>query len=132
MSKRKKREGIYKRKRSQFWWCTYVDSSGKRVRRPTGTASKREAIALRTKWLAEEWSKTAHDIQPDRAFGQLAIMYLQGTKDIKCSHTTDIKRMKALRKFFPVNLLMNNLTSDDVRGYIAYRLQKGIENKTIK
>jgi integrase len=26
---------------------------------------------------------------------------------------------------------MNNLTSDDVRGYIAHRLQKGIENKTI-
>ena len=131
MSKRKKRDGIVRRKASQFWWCTYVDSSGKRVRRSTGTTSKREAIAIRNKWLAEEWNKQAHDIQPDRSFGQLAVMYLQGTKDIKRSHGTDIKRMKALRKFFPVNLLMNNLTSDDVRGYIAHRLQKGIENKTI-
>ena len=51
--------------------------------------------------------------------------------DVKRSTGTDKQRFKALAEFFPEALLMNTLCSADVLGYIAYRQDTGISNKTI-
>ena len=131
MRKRKKKEGVYLDCKSKHWQCSYSDASGKRIRRTTGTTNKREAINLRNKWATEAWNKQVRGVEPDRSFGQVALLYLQGTKKIKRSHSTDVKKMRPLAKFFPEGLLMNTLTGKDVRAYIGHRLNGGVGNNTI-
>ena len=128
---RKKKEGVYRRKGSRYWWASYTETSGRRVQRSTGTTTKREALALRNKWKSEVWNQTAREIEPNRTFEQLVVLYLRGTIDVKRSTDTDKQRFKALAEFFPEALLMNMLCSADVLGYISYRQDTGISNKTI-
>ena len=128
---RKKKEGVYRRKGSKYWWASYTETSGRRVQRSTGTTTKREALALRSMWKTEVWNQTARKIEPDRTFEQLVVLYLRGTMDVKRSTDTDKQRFKALAEFFPEALMMNTLCSADVLGYITYRQCKGISNKTI-
>ena len=131
MPKRKKKEGVYQRPDSDVWWCTYPDASGQRIRRSTGTTNKREAMNLKNKLVTDEWNKQVRGIEPDRSFDQVALLYLQGTREIKRSYATDERRMRPLRKFFPERLLMNTLSGQDVRAYIAYRRASGVGNNTI-
>lgn len=131
MRKRKKKEGVYLDCKSKHWQCSYSDASGKRIRRTTGTTNKREAINLRNKWATEAWNKQIRGVEPDRSFEQVALLYLRGTKKIKRSHSTDVKKMRPLAKFFPEGLLMNTLARKDLRAYIAHRLEGGVCNNTI-
>lgn len=131
MHKRKKKEGVYQRPDSDVWWCTYPDASGQRIRRSTGTTNKREAINLKNKLVTDEWNKQARGIEPNRSFGQVALLYLQGTREIKRSHATDVRKMRPLRNFFPEGLLMNILSGKDVRLYCIDRQQSGVCNNTI-
>ncbi len=128
---RKKKEGVYRRKGSKYWWASYTETSGRRVQRSTGTTTKREALALCNKWKTDVWNQTARQIEPNRTFEQLVVLYLRGTMDVKRSTDTDKQRFKALAEFFPEALLMNTLCSADVLGYIACRQDTGISNKTI-
>ena len=55
-------DGVYKQKwekrgkvyEGKFWWASFKNSSGERVRKSTRTTSREEAIALRNKWISEE------------------------------------------------------------------------------
>ena len=130
-SARSKREGVYKRGDSKYYWVSYTDSSGKRVQKSSGTTVKREATNLLNKLKADEWSKSARGIEPNRTFEQLGLMYLAGTENTKRSHATDIKRFRALAGFFEEEMLINSLDGPKVREYSTHRLGQGIANTTI-
>jgi len=131
MQQRKKKEGIYQRKRSPYWWVSYSGASGRRIQRSTGTTNKKDAINIRNRWLADEWTRQVQEIEPDRTFEQLVVLYLQGTADTKRSSDTDKKRFRCWAEYLPEGYLMNALSGTDVLGYIAHRQQKGVSNKTI-
>ena len=131
MSKRKKRDGIYKQKKSKFWWASFKNSSGERVRKPTGTTSRKEAIALRNKWVSEVWSNEVHGVSEERTFAQVIATYLRDTAEDKRSSSTDRKKAKQLCRFFKQNLIMNNLPVEVVNDYIHFRKEDGVLNKTI-
>ena len=131
MHKRKKKEGVYRDKRSKYWSASFTDESGTRVRRSTGTTDKRAAVRLRGKWEAEAWDKRVRGVEPDRSFEQVVVLYLNDTQDVKRSTATDRMRAKALAGYFPEGTLMNDLSSADVLGYVEYRQKDGIANKTI-
>ncbi len=63
----------YKRKRkgstSKFWWVSFTDANGKRIRVSTGTTQKKEAVALESKWKTEAFRGKAWGDQPDRSLG---------------------------------------------------------------
>jgi len=131
MDNRKQKETVYKRPTCQYWYASYTDSGGRRVRRSTGTASKTEAVKVRAKWVAEIWNQDVRGIQPDQWFARVMALYLKGTAKVKRSSGTDMQRVKALREFFKDGLLMKSLCSQDVRNYIADRHAKGITNKSV-
>ena len=91
MHKRKKKEGVRRRKGSRYWWASYSDASGKRVEKSTGTTNKREAIAVRNKMQTEEWNKKVHGVEPDRSFEQLA----HGPMEISTSGNIRLTRCTA-------------------------------------
>ena len=90
----------YKQRRSPFWWTSYEDADGKRVRRSLGTSNRKEAEALEAKWRLEAYVAVAFDEQPDRNFDDLMLDYLTAVKDTKRSYDRDVRCVKQLRKVF--------------------------------
>ena len=136
MSKRKQRnvrDGIYERARSSYYWASYIDAGGQRVRRSTGIRKsiegRKEAEALLAKWRLETHRAKQWDERPPRAFDELMVAYLKATSD-KRSHDKDLQRTRTLRSFFGGQVI-NELNPADIRSYIVKRRQDGISPSTI-
>ena len=123
---RKKKEGVYRRKGSRYWWASYTEASGRRVQRSTGTTTKKEALALRNKWKSEVWNQTAREIEPNRTFEQLVVLYLRGTIDVKRRTDTDKQRFKVLAEFFKELSLLSSAIK-----WAKQRLDWGLPNPVV-
>lgn len=120
----------YQREDSDVWWVSYTDTSGKRVRRTTGTTDRKEAQALEAKWKLETHQSRQWDKQPSRTFDELMLAYLRETQGGKRSHDRDLNSTKRLKPFFTGRDL-GTLKRPDVRVYIAKRKADGVQPGTI-
>lgn len=131
MPKRKRdNDGLYRRGDSPFWWASYTDPGGKRTRRSTGTANRREAEALLAKWRVETHRRVHWNEQPSRTFDELMLAYLRATEGEKRAAERDRYSAKRLYPFFTGRELQT-LAAIDVRGYIEHRRDAGAGNGTI-
>lgn len=120
----------YKRKDSQIWWASYVDQSGKRVRRATGTTDRKEAEALEHKWKLEAYRAQQWDEQPERTFDELILNYLKETQDKKRSAERDRYSTKPLYRMFSGKSLVS-ITPDTISDYKRVRTNEGVKDSTI-
>jgi integrase len=109
----------FKRYDSQVWWVSFTCSDGSRIRRSTGTTSKKEAEALELKWKLEVFQEKQWEKQPDRLFEELLVAYLHAHQDKK-SAGRDISAAKHLRRVFEGKILAS-FCAQDVRAYIECR-----------
>ena len=119
----------YKREDSPIWWASYTESSGKRIRRSTGTEDHKEAKALESKWrheahLEKEWEKA-----PARTFDELMLAYLNAHTS-KRSAQDDIERTRKLLLSF-AGRDMATIAGPDIYVYATKRRADGISGSTI-
>lgn len=120
----------YRRKKSTFWWVNYIDASGKRTRRSTGTSDRKEAEALEAKWKLEAYQGKQWGAQPSRTFDELMLAYLSATKRDKRSAERDRFSAKRLYAVFSGREL-SGLKAADVRSYMEGRRAGGVGPGTI-
>jgi integrase len=120
----------YQREDSPVWWVSYTDSSGKRVRRTTGTTDRKEADALEAKWKLEAHQIRQWDKPPTRSFDELMLEYLRATQNDKRSHDRDLNSAKRLKPFF-TGYELGTLKRSQVRAYIEKRKADGVQPGTI-
>ena len=120
----------YKRKKSPYWWASFIDANGKRVRCSTGTTERKEAQALEAKWKAEAFNCQAWGNEPGHTFEELMVGYLKETGLEKRSAKADRSRTKNLREYLG-SMLVNDLRPLHIRGYIQHRRKKEISDSTI-
>jgi integrase len=133
MPKRKRsrdQDGLYRRKDSPWWWASYVDGSGRRTRRSTGTADRKEAETLPAKWKLEAHREKHWGEQPSRTFDELMLAYLDGPGADKRSAERDRHSAKRLYPFFTCREL-HTLTASDIRAYIDTRKEDGVGPGTV-
>lgn len=127
-------DGIYERPDSPYYWATYVNAGGRRVRRSTGIRTsaegRREAEALLAKWKLETHKVRQWDEPPQRRFVELMLGYLQATGDRKRRSETDRFRARALRRHF-AGKQINTLSRVDVSRYRIARREEGVTDSTI-
>jgi integrase len=131
-SKRKSRDqdGLYRRTDSPYWWASYTDAGGRRTRRSTGTADRKEADALLAKWRLESHRGCQWGEQPTRNFDEPMLAYLEGPAAEKRSRERDMYSAKRLYPTFTGRELQT-LCPKDVRDYIGERRKAGAEPGTI-
>lgn len=112
----------YRQKHSRFWYASYIDARGKRVRRSTGTADYREAAALEGKWRAEVHRQAKWGESPRYTFDELIVAYLKATPNKK-STERDAYSIKALRPFFSGRIIAD-LAAEDIAAYKERRMQE--------
>lgn len=120
----------YRRKDSAVYWVSYIEASGERVRRSTGTEDRREAEALEAKWKLEAHQQRNWGAAPSFTFDDLMLRYLQATKEEKRSSERDKTSAKHLYKVFS-GFELRALTAAQVRGYINHRKAEGVKSSTI-
>ena len=100
----------YKRKqkgsKSRFWWVSFTDANGKRIRVSTGTTQKREAVALEAKWKAEkpmnDWKDTMNESDSSMIPRSLEdVLDMVGTTDLAEQTLDKYNSKKALRATKP-------------------------------
>ena len=120
----------YRRKDSAVWWASYVDASGQRVRRATGTTNQKEAKALEAKWKLEAFRTGQWGEEPSRSFSELMVPYLKAKSTKKRSHERERYLVARLREFFGKRDL-RSLAPKDIRAYIEYRQANKVGPATI-
>jgi integrase len=120
----------YRRKDSPIWWVSFTDTSGKRIRKATGTIDRKEAAALEAKWKLEVFQEKKWDKAPSWSFEEVLLEFLKATQDKKRSAYDDRSRSKLLLKHFS-GIVMNDLNSSDIRMFIASRKKDGVTDGTI-
>ncbi len=137
MSKRKQDlDGVYERSDSAFYWASYTDTSGARVRCSTGIRKsiegRREAEALLAKWRLEVHRSRHWGEQPSRTFEELMLGYLKATAQDKapCGRRRDKDAIRHLRSYFSGRELAG-IKAADVRGYVEHRRGVRVCNATI-
>ena len=117
----------YKRKqkgsKSPFWWVSFTDANGKRIRVSTGTTQKREAVALESKWRAEAFRGKAWGDRPSRSLADLMLEYLKATTS-KASSVRDAYSAARLLEFFGNDHEVSTLRPSDITRYQKHRLEK--------
>lgn len=132
--KRRDQDGIYERSDSPYYWVSYTDASGKRIRRSTGirksAEGRKEAEALLAKWTVEAHQEKHWGEQPDKAFDELMLAYLRGPSAEKRSSERDHFSAKHLYKHFSGRFL-RSIGASDIRNYTETRRKEGIKPGTI-
>lgn len=117
---RKDRDGLYQRPQSPYWWATYTDRSGQRVRRSTRQTDRREAEAVLAQWRLDTRApvieRTAYP------FEEMMLAYLQAGKAEKRpnGYQRDIGITRHLRAQFG-GLDVASITPVMIREYVAAR-----------
>jgi integrase len=129
--KRKSRDqdGVYRRPDSPYWWASFIDESGERVRRSTGKTDRREAIAALAAWRLET-PPGAQDEASSHTFDELMVAYLLATDGQR--RREDVVRLHVwrLKQTFSEKV-METLAATDVTSYIQKRKGEGVSNATV-
>lgn len=130
-NRKKDRDGLSRRKDSPYFWASFADANGKRIRRSTGVKTEKEAKAILAKWKLEVHEQKMWGVEPSRTFEELMLRYLTETKENgKKSHTTDLQITRTLKGFFG-GIVLNKLGAAGVNGYIQFRRSKSVCDSTI-
>lgn len=109
----------YRQKGSKFWYISYVDASGRQVKKSSGTEVHAEARALEQKLRAE-----AHGIRRkaggvSAAFDQVLVEYLEQPGRLD---KPTLSRARILTGYFQGRSFLD-ITKKDIEQYKAHRLQ---------
>lgn len=120
MARKRKEDGLYRRKDSPYLWASYIDANGRRVRCSTGTTEPNQAEAILAKWKLDVHRERMFGHEPERSFDELMVLYLRSTQAAKRSAERDLYITANLREFFGCRV-MNELTGKDIYGYTTWR-----------
>jgi integrase len=84
MSKRAAdRDGLYRVPNSPYWRCSFVDATGKRIRRSTGETDKVKAKLILADWVSRDGKKQEAPRTILRSFEELMLAYLDNGRTLK-------------------------------------------------
>lgn len=133
MPKRKRQQdqdGLYRRGDSPYWWASFTDASGTRVRRSTGASQRQEAQALLAKWKLAAYQERQWGAEPSHTFDELMIVYLRDTAGQRRSEETVKMHVRRLRQHF-AGVEMESLSGAGVVAYSRERLAQEVSTSTV-
>lgn len=116
----------YKQPKSPYWWISYTDPSGRRIRRSAGTENHAEAKALEQRLRADAFDARDQPAQPETMFASVMVTYLK-------SRTSERERYAVLplREAFGDRDLVT-LKPADITAYTDTRREAGKTDATIR
>ena len=76
------RDGLYQRGDSPYWWGSFTDASGRRIRRSTGKTDRVEAKRVLAEWITRE-GQAADGLPRIYSFDELMLAYMEAGRTVK-------------------------------------------------
>jgi integrase len=118
---------LYRRKKT--WWIRFTTPTGKRIRRSTGTADKRQAQELEAKLKAAYWRTQRLKEKPRVRWDAAAARWLK-EKSHKATIEGDRSHLRWLEPYLAGRYL-DEITRDLIDQITDIRLQDGVANATV-
>jgi len=134
MSKHNEGDGLYKQPGSPYWYGSYTDAGGKRVRRSTRRTVKREAKVVLAGWREQAARAASGSQAPEDLFEfeDMMVAFLRHSRKSKrpSGYTRDLVATARLREHF-AGLPLVAITRAPVKAYMVKRESKGAAPATI-
>lgn len=118
----------HKRKDSPFWWISYTDASGRRVRESSGSVDRAEASALESRKRSQAWEEKSWGRSPDRTFEEVMVEFLRDREVSPATASRDKDSIRRLKAHFS-GLAIQEISAIHVRDYIRSRKNGSIGRK---
>ena len=122
-------EGIYRRKKSRFWWIATTLPNGKRIRQSSGTEIRKDAEALLAKIRLEAFREHHFDIKPQRSWQEAVVRYLLIKANLRS--IKDVRRICYKLDPYLGRLMLEQITGDVIWSIIQGELGKGNKPATV-
>lgn len=132
MSKHRDSDGLYKQPGSPYWYGSYTDASGKRVRRSTRRTIKREAKQVLAGWR-DQAARAEREPQIEaRLFEDMMVLFLRHSRETKrpSGYRRDLDATVHLRAHFG-GLPITSITRAPVKAYMEGRQTEGAAAGTV-
>lgn len=129
---------VYKRKDSQYYWLSYYNSKGKRIRKSLETTKKADALELASKyqkklWLIEEGLLEVE--KPKHTINDLADDFIDNVVDennkSEDSKNTDKRWINRFLDFVKPTTLLSDVAEKQVNDFVSYYQSKTIADTTL-
>lgn len=118
---------LYRRK--SIWWVRFTTPTGKRVRRSTGTADKKQAQEFHDRLKAQIWQVQKLGEKPRRKWEEAVVRWLK-IKAHKASIVDDKMHLRWMDRHLRDKYL-DEINRDFIDSLVEARLQEGVSNATV-
>lgn len=124
-----RKEGVYRREDSRYWWINATLPNGQRIRQSAGTECREDAEALLAKLKLDAYRGHHFGIKPQRSWQEAAVRYLELKRNLRSFTTT--QRILRLLDPYLGSLMLNHITGDVVWLVIQGELKRGVKPATV-
>ena len=110
--------GVYRRRKSRFWWIAATLPNGQRVRQSAGTEDRKEAEALLAKLKVEAFRASHFGIKPQRSWQEAVVRYLSSK-----SHLRSFKDVRQICR--SLDRYLGQLSLHEISGDVIWRITQG-------
>jgi integrase len=113
-----RKEGVYRREDSRYWWINATLPNGQRIRQSAGTESREDAEALLAKLKLDAYRGHHFGIKPQRSWREAVVRYVELKRGLRS--ISDVERV--LRYLDPY---LGNAMLDQINGDMVWRVVQG-------
>jgi len=113
-----RKEGVYRREDSRYWWINATLPNGQRIRQSAGTECREDAEALLAKLKLDAYRGHHFGIKPQRSWREAVVRYVELKRGLRS--ISDVQRV--LRYLDPY---LGNAMLDQINGDMVWRIVQG-------
>jgi integrase len=124
-----RKEGVYRRGDSRYWWINATLPNGQRIRQSAGTETREDAEALLAKLKLDAYRGHHFGIKPERSWQEAVVRYLE----LKASLRSFADVQRTLRRLDPYlgHLSLHQINGDMIWRIVQGELKRGIMPATV-
>lgn len=120
---------VLKRGNSKNWYIQF-QFNGKTYVKSSKTTDKRIAERMEREWKVKIHSQVILRSKVSIRFSELMEMYIS-TKQGTSNYKSLLSQSNTLKRLFPVNNYLHEITNQDIEIFVQMRLREGVRNSTI-
>lgn len=124
-----RKEGIYRRPDSGFWWICATLPNGKRVRQSAGTEIRADAEAYLAKLRLDAYRETHFGIKPQRSWQEAVVRYLELKRGLRSF--SDVQRICRFLDPYLGSMMLNQINGDAVWSIVQGETKRGNKPATV-
>lgn len=113
-----RKEGVYRREDSRYWWINATLPNGQRIRQSAGTECREDAEALLAKLKLDAYRGHHFGIKPQRSWQEAVVRYVELKRGLRS--ISDVRRV-----LLNLDPYLGDAMLDHVNGDLVWRIVQG-------